>query len=260
METRSIILVVAIVLFSTPLAAGPAKKSTSKAVNVTGTFNTTFPGSPDAVLRQKGDLVYGKVGGNYVRGDWNGDGQLTLFYRDAFKADGSECSKAQIYVFTSKGIVTKLDGVTWSDAGEKVEYQALVRSSPDGGGDFDYPYAAELKDCHNLIAHDLVFATGSDKLAGSDWPILEGTAAALKKDSTIKIRILGHTDSTGNAETNKTLSKKRAEAVKQILIKKYSVDTARITTEGMGSDQPLAPNDSVEGRAVNRRVEILIAH
>jgi outer membrane protein OmpA-like peptidoglycan-associated protein len=250
-----------VILLGVASTAG-AKKPVSKSapVNVTGTFNTTFAGAPEAVLRQKGNVVYGKVNGNYVRGDWSSDGQLTLFVRDPFQADGNECGKPFLYVFTSKGVVSKLDGVTWNDAGEIADAQALVRKSPDGGSEFEYPYAAELKDCHTLIAHELVFASGSDKLEGKDWPALAGTAAALQKDAALKITILGHTDSTGDAEANKTLSKKRAEAVKQVLVKKYSIASARINTDGMGQEQPLVPNSSAEGRSVNRRVEILMAH
>jgi hypothetical protein len=178
---RALVLLFAIV----SLAARPvaAKKAPPKAVavNVTGTYNTTFPGAPELVLRQKGNLVVGKAAGNFVRGDWS-DGMLTIFFRDGFRADG-ECAKPLIYVFTSKGVATRLDGVTWSDAGEKADGQALVRNSPDGGPELDYPYAVELKDCHALIAHDLVFATGSDKLTNTDSPVLAGAADALKKDA-----------------------------------------------------------------------------
>jgi len=242
-------------------AAHAAKKPAAKAapINVTGTWDTTLPGGTQLVLQQKGALVIGKDGGgNYVRGDWN-EGLLTLFWRDPFKADGSDCGRPLLLVFASKGVVSRLNGVTWNDAGEINKDQALVRNSPEGGADFDYPYAAELKDCHSLVAHDLAFATASDKLLGGDWPLLAGAADALKKDAALKVKVVGHTDSTGDADANKDLSRRRAEAVKKVLADKYGADAARIATDGMGADQPIAPNDTDEGRALNRRVEILVA-
>lgn len=99
----------------------------------------------------------------------------------------------------------------------------------------------------------------SDVLKGTEWPILTALANLLKSDKSLKIRVAGHTDSTGEAEKNKTLSMKRAEAVKKKLIEKYGANEKRIVTEGMGQDQPLQDNSTPLGRAANRRVEISIA-
>jgi OmpA-OmpF porin, OOP family len=69
--------------------------------------------------------------------------------------------------------------------------------------------------------------------------------------------IEGHTDTTGPHEYNVELSQKRAEAVKDYLVKQ-GYDANRISTKGLGEERPLAPNDTVENRATNRRVEIVI--
>jgi OmpA-OmpF porin, OOP family len=79
----------------------------------------------------------------------------------------------------------------------------------------------------------------------------------IKKEAALKIQISGHTDSTGDAQKNKDLSQRRADSVKKVLVEKYGADGARISTKGWGADQPVAPNETEEGRSVNRRVEIL---
>ncbi len=84
-------------------------------------------------------------------------------------------------------------------------------------------------------------------------------ADLLKKDPTLKIRLAGHTDSSGDVEGNKALSNRRAESVKNLLEEKYGADANRISTRGWGAEQPLAENQTEEGRAINRRVEILAA-
>ncbi|HSP00816.1 MAG TPA: OmpA family protein [Thioalkalivibrio sp.] len=76
-------------------------------------------------------------------------------------------------------------------------------------------------------------------------------------DSVDSINVVGHTDSTGTASYNMDLSERRAESVKAYMVSK-GVDPQRITTSGMGLTQPVASNDTREGRTQNRRVEITI--
>ena len=133
----------------------------------------------------------------------------------------------------------------------------MNRNSPGPGPAVDYPYAAELKNCGQLFTYDLTFDTNSDKLKGTNWPILEVLAGLLKKDPALQIQITGHTDSTGDAKANQDLSERRAKTVMQTLVQKYGADAKRLTTKGYGWEQPLAENDTEQGRAVNRRVEIV---
>jgi len=133
----------------------------------------------------------------------------------------------------------------------------MNRTSPNPGSAIEYPYEAELKNCGQLLTYDLAFDTNSDKLKGTNWPILETLAGLLKKDSALNILIAGHTDSRGDANANQDLSERRARTVMQTLTEKYGVDPNRLTVKGYGAEQPLASNDSEEGRAVNRRVELV---
>jgi outer membrane protein OmpA-like peptidoglycan-associated protein len=69
--------------------------------------------------------------------------------------------------------------------------------------------------------------------------------------------IEGHTDNVGNAQSNQSLSERRAAAVKQYLVTMAHVDATRLSTKGYGASKPIAPNTTAEGRQENRRVELV---
>jgi outer membrane protein OmpA-like peptidoglycan-associated protein len=73
-----------------------------------------------------------------------------------------------------------------------------------------------------------------------------------------KILVRGYTDSIGKAATNKTLSEKRATEVKEYLVLNQNIPSADVTAEGMGPADPVASNATEAGRALNRRVEIVV--
>ncbi len=89
-------------------------------------------------------------------------------------------------------------------------------------------------------------------------PVLDEVISRLKGNPTAKVLLEGHTDSVGSEEYNLVLAKKRAEAVKKYLANK-GIDSARLTTDGLGESQPAVPNDSSENRQKNRRVEFKAA-
>ncbi len=80
---------------------------------------------------------------------------------------------------------------------------------------------------------------------------------ALKRCNNIKIEVGGHTDSIGSAAYNKKLSKSRAEAIRQVLVKR-GIDASRIRTAGYGFEKPVAGNKTPAGRAQNRRIEFTV--
>ena len=79
----------------------------------------------------------------------------------------------------------------------------------------------------------------------------------MKLKNTLVIEVAGHTDNIGSDESNKKLSKARADAVKQYLIGK-GIAATRISTQGYGADRPVALNDSDSNRQLNRRTEVRI--
>ena len=107
-----------------------------------------------------------------------------------------------------------------------------------------------------IAINNLLFETASDVIMPTSLPELKRIAAYVTAYG-YKIRLAGHTDNIGQPEANKTLSQARAESVKRQLVT-YGCDPALITTFGYGDTQPVAPNDTEEGRALNRRVTITI--
>lgn len=108
-----------------------------------------------------------------------------------------------------------------------------------------------------MTLDDVAFAPGKSTLRPEVKANLGKVVAFVNQDPRKPIRIEGHTDSRGNANVNQTLSQRRAESVRDALVA-AGVDGARITAVGLGEDQPVASNDSEEGRARNRRVEVII--
>lgn len=104
--------------------------------------------------------------------------------------------------------------------------------------------------------NNLLFETVKDNILPSSLPELKRIAVFVATYG-YKLRLAGHTDNIGNAEDNKQLSQARAESVKRQLIE-YGVNPANIQAFGYGDTKPVAPNDTEEGRALNRRVEITI--
>ena len=107
-----------------------------------------------------------------------------------------------------------------------------------------------------VAINNLLFETVKDNILPSSLPELKRIAAFVATYG-YKLRLAGHTDNIGNAEDNKQLSQARAESVKRQLIE-YGVNPANIQAFGYGDTKPVAPNDTEEGRALNRRVEITI--
>jgi len=89
------------------------------------------------------------------------------------------------------------------------------------------------------------------------YPEIKNVAEVLKANPHLKIEVAGHTDNIGSAKYNLWLSKKRAEAVKNILVNVYKVNPSRIVAKGYGEKYPLVPNTTSTNRALNRRVEIV---
>ena len=114
-----------------------------------------------------------------------------------------------------------------------------------------------VKEDQIVILEQIFFETAKAKIKPVSFPICDAVVAVLEKNPTIKIRIEGHTDSRGKAGYNRKLSDKRAKAVLKYLVDK-GIDTSRLTSEGFGPDKPIAPNETEDGRAKNRRVEFHI--
>ena len=108
-----------------------------------------------------------------------------------------------------------------------------------------------------FVFDNLNFETGSTKLTPESTPTVESLVVILKAYPNVAVRLEGHTDSTGDADANKKLSLDRAIVVKEIMIK-GGIPDGRIGTDGYGQEKPIAPNETEDGRAKNRRTELVV--
>lgn len=118
-------------------------------------------------------------------------------------------------------------------------------------------YLQPIKAGGTVVLKNVFFDTDKFDLKPESKTELNKLVAMLKKNATLKIEISGHTDNQGNAASNKTLSENRAKAVYQFLID-AGIETARLSYKGYGSEKPIADNNTLEGRAENRRTEFTI--
>lgn len=105
-----------------------------------------------------------------------------------------------------------------------------------------------------LANRTIEFETGSATLTPQGKAILDQMAAAMVKMTNNTVEIIGHTDNSGNRTSNIALSQARADAVKGYLVTK-GISPQQLSTTGVGPDQPIASNDTNDGRARNRRIE-----
>jgi OOP family OmpA-OmpF porin len=113
-----------------------------------------------------------------------------------------------------------------------------------------------LKD-GKIISYGIQFDVNSDKLKPESYSTLKEISDILKENTAIRIQVVGHTDSDGDNASNLDLSKRRAASVKNELVNKFSVDAARLETDGKGESEPLTDNSSSINKAKNRRVEFI---
>ena len=109
----------------------------------------------------------------------------------------------------------------------------------------------------SIVLKNVFFDTKSSELKNTSIVELDQLVLLLKENPSLKIRIEGHTDNVGKPEDNLVLSRKRAASVVQYL-QKNGIDISRLTSSGFGETQPVAENNTEEGRAKNRRTEMKV--
>jgi outer membrane protein OmpA-like peptidoglycan-associated protein len=129
---------------------------------------------------------------------------------------------------------------------ERVPMKQVIRA--------DAMAAAIDKD--GFIALDIHFATGKAEILPESNPVIDEIVLLLKKRPDLRVGVEGHTDSTGSPAANKTLSDARAKAV-AAAVAASGINPNRMEAVGYGQERPVADNRTEEGRAKNRRVEIV---
>ena len=114
-----------------------------------------------------------------------------------------------------------------------------------------------MRDSGKVVLYGLYFDTDKDNLRTDSEPTLKEIAKLLRNEPSLRVRVVGHTDNQGKSDYNLDLSRRRAANVVRELTGKHGVDAARLDSFGCGLYAPVASNESEEGRAKNRRVELV---
>jgi len=121
----------------------------------------------------------------------------------------------------------------------------------------DKPVDADGCTIVSVVLEDVRFENNSAELTSGSSEQLDKAVAAMKEYPHIRVEVQAHSDSSGAASYNQALSEKRAGSVRDYMVSK-GIAADRLTAKGYGEDQPIASNDTREGRAKNRRVELKI--
>ncbi|MBI5380078.1 MAG: DUF4892 domain-containing protein [Nitrospirae bacterium] len=117
--------------------------------------------------------------------------------------------------------------------------------------------ASDIAKTGHVAIYGIYFDFNKADVKSESEPAIKEIAKLLKQDPKLKLHVVGHTDSVGELKFNMDLSKRRAEAVVKVLTTKHGIAAARLRGDGVGPLAPVASNDTDEGRAKNRRVELV---
>jgi OOP family OmpA-OmpF porin len=117
--------------------------------------------------------------------------------------------------------------------------------------------AKSINETGKVAVYGIYFDTGKSTLKTESTPTLQEIAKLLKADPALKVYVVGHTDNTGTFEANMKLSLDRANAVVDALVSQHGVNAASLKAWGDGPTAPVATNSTEEGKALNRRVELV---
>jgi OmpA-OmpF porin, OOP family len=118
-------------------------------------------------------------------------------------------------------------------------------------------FSNDIKTTGHAAVYGIYFDTGKSVIKPESEKVLGEIAKLLKGDASLKVYVVGHTDSLGNIDSNMKLSQDRANAVVQALTGKYGIAAARLKAYGVGPLAPVASNEVEVGRVKNRRVELV---
>lgn len=142
---------------------------------------------------------------------------------------------------------------------DKSFLNSVLSNNPEllEGKPIQVSYSNEITNQVSSRSYQIQFQTGSATILDASFPVLEEIMKSAIVAEGLKLGVYGHTDNVGNEISNKTLSESRAASVKNYLLKR-GMNPDRVETAGYGSSQPIASNDSPDGRARNRRVQIVL--
>lgn len=193
-------------------------------------------GSTDLPKLGLGDFVrnfFGNGNGRYLYAKMNGPNGL-IHVSLAFSDDASR----------GRTVIGRVIETTEMETGQIVFKEAAV-------------IKGELETAGGSDIYGIQFDFDKAEIKPESEPQLKAIADLLAKDGALRLDIVGHTDNQGGDDYNRDLSQRRAEAVVAALAGNYGIEQERLTPVGQGPSRPLASNESEDGRALNRRVELV---
>jgi OmpA-OmpF porin, OOP family len=166
--------------------------------------------------------------------------------------EGISDAKGKFNIWLPKGDIYK---VKILGIGEMKDFNTI--EIPNKPGAYQGKYQIQFELPISVILDDVLFETGKAEIKASSFKSLNDLAELLKRKEKMEILVVGHTDDRGDFNKNISLSQQRAESVKRYLINKSGA-LNRVKAEGKGSSEPVADNESEEGRKLNRRTEIQV--
>ena len=175
------------------------------------------------------------------------------------KASFDQLFNGAFVIWRKKGVINKVvDAPDWKD-GRFVA--ALAPSFKDQKVEETFAFKDKPKLNDRAIVNKSLaihFTTGSDEIMPGSYFTLDSLGETMLSFGNTFLQVEGNTDSRGNEAVNKSLSQKRAEAVQKYLVANFSIDPKRFVAVGKGSGNPVAPNTTEDGRALNRRTDIKV--
>lgn len=212
-------------------------------------FSTYYRYNPDAGVKPKSALQILK---NYEMAITKNNGKL--LYKNANPLDAD---LEATYYLSTKEKEYWIQLTSFAGTGNEVEAYMLnileieaMKQEVVAGEMFE----AIQKD--GFIALYINFETGKFTIKPESTPVIDQMVEMLKQNPTLKISIEGHTDNAGDKASNQKLSESRAKSVMNALISK-GIESSRLSSKGWGMSKPIADNSTEEGKAKNRRVEIV---
>lgn len=214
---------------------GPTTPVEGKFTFITYNFIGESANEPSvlAVVRNY-ENAFQKVGGTILQSD------PQRWVNGKIVKDGQE-----IWVQIEKG-----NGVIWLRIVEKQAMEQYIVADAAA-------FSNDINATGHAAVYGINFDTGKATIKPDSAQAIEEIAKLLKADPNLKIHVVGHTDNTGGVDSNIKLSQERAEAVLQALVRDHGIAPARLRSYGCGQFAPVASNDSEEGRAKNRRGELV---
>jgi len=189
--------------------------------------------------------------------------EISRNYRNAFTAKGGKPVYVESDNVNSTFLLKQSGSELWlhvdvSNAGDVYELYIVEKKLMDQQVELTAAELAKtLNEKGSIALHNILFDTGKATIKPESAKELGLVIEVLKADAALKIEVQGHTDNVGAKAANLTLSQQRADAVRDYLIKTGGIAAARLTAMGFGDTKPVGPNTTEDGKAANRRVELV---